>query len=359
MKITTYTETLHKRHPLTISRGTSSSSENLFVEVEYDGITGLGEMSPYGLGDEVQADAQGAIAAIDRWRPRLEPLAPWEMQPAEQVFHEMGGLRGAWTAIDLALYDWLGKYSKMPVYRLLGLDPARIAVTTITVGISSPELAAERAVTYVSEGAKRLKIKLGSPAGIEADQAMFEAVRAAVPPGLGLQVDANGGWSVSDAKKMLGWLAERYVEYVEQPLARGMEDALPELFHKRPLPIFADESCLVASDVPKLAGCVDGVNLKLMKAGGIREGLRLIHTVRAHSLKVMMGCMAETSLAIAGSIHLAPLADYLDLDSHLNLAPDPFDGLSYVEGRVIPSAEPGLGVRRSVPIEPTANGGVE
>jgi len=194
---------------------------------------------------------------------------------------------------------------------------------------------------------KALKIKLGSPEGLEADRAMFAVVREMTPPGVALRVDANGGWTVAGAQEMLRWLAERGVEYVEQPLPRGQEADLPTVHRNAPLPIFADESCRTAADVPKLADRVDGINLKLMKAGGIREGLRVIHTARAHGLTVMMGCMSESSLAIAASAHLSPFADYLDLDSHLNLLPDPFTGLTWADGRVLPDTTPGLGVRRT------------
>src|SRR5205085_512116 len=149
-----------------------------------------------------------------------------------------------------------------------------------------------------------------------------------------------------EARAMIRWLAERGVEYVEQPLAMGLESVLRELFTDSPIPIFADESCRVAADLPGLVGKVHGINLKLMKSGGIREGLRVIHAARACGLKVMMGCMSESSLAIAASAHLSPLADHLDLDSHLNLLPDPFAGAEYLGGRVVPNDLPGLGVRR-------------
>ena len=145
---------------------------------------------------------------------------------------------------------------------------------------------------------------------------------------------------------MLPWLAARGVEFVEQPLPRGQEADLPALFQDRPLPLYVDESVRIARDVPPLAHCVDGVNLKLMKCGGIREALRIIHTARACGLKVMIGCMSETSLAISAAAQLAPLADALDLDSHLNLNPDPFTGACYQDGRVVPNREPGLGVVR-------------
>jgi len=344
MQIRIQNLTLTKKHPLTISRGTSSFTEGLLIEVEHDGITGLGEMAPVNIGDGPET-AESARADFDRWIPSLEQLAPWAMQKVESALEDSGGGRAARAALDFALYDWLGKKAGLPVYALLGGDPARIQPTTLTVGINPPEVARERARELLECGALKLKIKLGNPEGIEADRAMFEAVRQVATPGIGLRVDANGGWTVDSARPMIAWLAQRGVEYVEQPLPLGQEADLPLLFHYSPIPIFADESCRTSADVPRLADRVHGINLKLMKAGGIREGLRVIHTARAHGLQVMMGCMSESSLAIAASVHLSPFADHLDLDSHLNLAPDPCCGLEWVDGRVLPGEGPGLGIR--------------
>jgi L-alanine-DL-glutamate epimerase-like enolase superfamily enzyme len=268
------------------------------------------------------------------------------MQRVEDRLDSIDGCGAARAALDMAMYDWVGKRAGVPVYALLGADPARIAPTSIKVGINPPEVVRERVPELLARlKPSELKIKLGSPDGAEADRAMFAVVRELTPACVGLRVDANGGWSVETAISMCAWLAERGVGYVEQPLPAGQEADLAAVRNVSPIPIFADESCRFASDIPKLARGVDGVNLKLMKAGGIREGLRLIHTARAHGLKVMMGCMSESSLAIAASVHLSPLADFLDLDSHLNLLPDPCCGLRWEEGRVLPPDAPGLGVR--------------
>ncbi len=337
---------LNKRYPLTISRGTSAGSDNLLVEVTHDGIMGRGEFAPYSLGDGGAENAASARADLEHWREELAEIAPWEMQRAESVL-DTGNSRAARAALEMALHDWMGRRIGLPVYQLLGGDLSRIVPTSVTIGINLPDVVRERVPELLERtGARSLKIKLGSPNGLEADQAMFSVVRESTPPGIALRVDANGGWSVEGARRMLRWLAERGVEYVEQPLPLGQEADLPAVHKDAPLPLFADESCRTAADVPLLAGCVDGVNLKLMKAGGIREGLRVIHAARAHGLKVMMGCMSESSLAIAASAHLSPFADYLDLDSHLNLLPDPFTGLRWTEGRVLPGDGPGLGVTR-------------
>ena len=334
-----------KRNPLTISRGTEARSENLCVTVSDEGFSGIGEFAPVGQAHPPET-AETAERQLTAFAKSLLPLAPWEMQRIESLADQAEMGRAAFFALEMALHDWAGKRVGMPVYRLLGSDPTRIVVTSVTIGILPPEEAADRARDWIARtGARALKIKLGSPAGIDADKAMFAAVQEATPPGIALRVDANGGWHTVEAvREMMRWLAARGVEYVEQPLAEGREDDLPAVFAGRPLPVFADESCRVPSDVPRLADRVDGVNLKLTKAGGIRAGLRLIHAARAHGLFVMMGCMSESSLSIAASVAVSPYADFLDLDSHLNLAPDPFAGLGWSEGRVLPSDALGLGI---------------
>lgn len=343
MQITTEPLPLTKRHPLRISRGTSAGSNNLVVTITHEGITGIGEFAPVGHADPPE-DAETATAQLTALASSLEPLGPWEVQRIEMLAEGIG--RAAFCALDAALHDWQGKRWGVPVWRLLGSDLARIVPTSITVGILPPDEARERVREYLARLApKSLKIKLGNPAGIDADREMFAAVREATPVEVALRVDANGGWqSVEEAREMMVWLAERGVEYVEQPLRHGREDELPALYANRPLPIYADESCRVPGDVPKLADRVDGVNLKLLKAGGIRAGLRLIHIARACGLGVMIGCFSEASLSIAAAVALSSYADHLDLDSHLNLAPDPFQGLEWQEGRVLPSDAPGLGI---------------
>jgi L-alanine-DL-glutamate epimerase-like enolase superfamily enzyme len=188
-----------------------------------------------------------------------------------------------------------------------------------------------------------LKIKLGSPEGIAADREMLLAIREEAPQAE-LSVDANGGWSLEDAVKMCNWLATQGIRHVEQPLALGREKELPMLYERSPLPIFVDESCCTSRDIPKLADCVHGINIKLMKSGGLTEAIRMVHTARACGLQVMLGCYSDSTLANTAASHLAPLADYLDLDSHLNLVDDPFTGATIQDGRLIPNDLPGLGV---------------
>lgn len=347
MKITVTRFQLVKRHALTISRGTSAGSENLLVAVTHEGITGQGEMAPTSGGAHAET-ADTAEQALTSWAPRCEALTPWDLQRIEEIWIDEPVHYAARAALDMALYDWQGQRAGVPLWRMLGLNRDRIVPTSVTVGINPPEVIRERVPeVLIRTGALALKVKLGSPDGIEADRAQFAAAQEAagrVRP-VSWRVDANGGWSVADARKMMRWLFERGVEFVEQPLLRGQEADLLALYQDRPLPIFADESVYTAADVPPLADRVDGVNLKLMKCGGIREALRIIHTARAHGLKLMIGCMSESSLAISASAQISPLVDSLDLDSHLNLLPDPFHGAEWHNGRVLPTDAPGLGIR--------------
>lgn len=349
VRMTTERIVLTKRHPLTISRGTSAGSTNVLLSVEYDGIVGIGEMAP----SEVTGDsAESAEAAVSGWTGPFESFAPTDFQKIEATLGPVPRNGSAVrAALDMACYDWLGKRADLPVWRLLGLDPSESVPTSLTVGINPLEIVRERVPEIlIRTGAKVLKIKLGQPAGIGADQDMFvavqEAARTVETPEPAWRVDANCGWSLSDAKVMIPWLADRGVTYVEQPLAEGDEESMLSLFRSSELPIFADESIHSAADVASLADRLHGVNLKLMKCGGISGALRIIHTARAHGLSVMIGCMGESSLAISAGSQIGSLCDHIDLDSHLNLMDDPFDGPFYIDGRVVPNDRPGLGVQR-------------
>ena len=338
MKIEYHTLYLKKRFPLRISRGEIPGGENLFVSVTEDGLTGWGEMAP--------GDTEGA-ATVAEGRAQLEAFCADGLDGAIHDIWARANAAGvgacALAALDMALWDLRAKQAAMPLYRFLGLA-RRGVVSSLTVGINPPEIVRDRVPLLLARGARALKIKLGSADGIDADKAMFAAVReAAAGSGAALRVDANGGWSQADARHMMDWLAARGVEYIEQPLVQGAEDQLPELFRTRALPIFVDESCRFSSDIPAFAQCVDGVNLKLMKCGGITEALRIVATARAHGLKTMIGCMGESSVSIAAGASLSALFDYIDLDSHLNLDPDPATGAPFEHGVTLPADQPGHG----------------
>ena len=351
--------TVHKRFPLAISRGTTAEAKNIWLRVEHEGIEGWGEASPpFSRGDEQSTEV--IWDALQRVKPLIEVFSPWQRQQIDQVLKEEQVPSAAWAALDVALHDWLGKRVGLPLWQLWGLDCSRIVPTSVTIGINSPEAARQRVRDWLQyTDVRALKVKLGSADGIEADQAMLMAVREEAPVQL-LYVDANGGWSLAEAIKMCNWLAGQGVKYVEQPLppenetnGRSLQELkarspLQELKARSPLPIFVDESCFTSYDIPQLAAHIDGINIKLMKAGGLTEFMRMIHMARVYGLQVMFGCYSDSVLSNTAAAHLSPLADYLDLDSHLNLVDDPFSGAVVHEGRLLPNNQPGLGVSRAV-----------
>ena len=332
---------LKKRFPLAISRGTYAGSENLFVGVSHEGYTGWGEMSP--------GASEGAASAEEGRRIIEDFLAvPLEPEDSVQSVYQRGRIEGvapcALAALEMALWDLLAKRAGLPLYRLLGLGRPTVP-TSVTIGINPPEVVRER-IPLLLDGTsiRSLKIKLGSPDGVDADRDMFQAVfEETRNRAVSLRVDANGGWSLDDARAMMKWLADRGVDYIEQPLPRGAEDQLPELFKNRALPVYVDESCRFAEDITAWADAVDGVNLKLMKCGGITEAIRIVAVCRAFNLHTMIGCMGESSMSISAGAAIGALFDHIDLDSHLNLAPDPCTGAELRDGVLMPPDKPGHG----------------
>jgi L-alanine-DL-glutamate epimerase-like enolase superfamily enzyme len=346
MEFTVQPFTVHKRFPLTISRGTTSQTTNLWLRLYYQGIEGWGEASPFSLLRGGGRTAAELAAEFEEIIPNLSQYTPFDRQLIAEVWREAQVSPSVAAALDTALHDWLGKWVKLPLWQLWGLSRSRSRPISVTVGINSPEGARERVRDWMQLVSPQiLKVKLGNPAGIEADKAMLLAIREEAPA-VELTVDANGGWSLGAALQMSHWLAGQGVTYVEQPLAVGDEGNLPQLYQQSPLPIFVDESCQRSQDIPRLAGCVHGLNIKLMKAGGLTEARRMVEVGRACGLQIMYGCYSDSSLANTALSHLAPLADYLDLDSHLNLTDDPFEGARLENGRLLPNYSPGLGVTR-------------
>ncbi len=340
MKVSFEIRYLKKRFPLRISRGVRDGQSNLFVSVTDGTYTGWGETSPGET--EGAATAEAAQQQLEEFLGHYSNLdSPFQMHDAAL---EAGVGPCALAALDIALWDLKAKQAKMPLYRVLGF-PKPVHPTSVTLGIMSPEEATERLPLLLeNEQLSTLKVKLGSPEGIAADKAMYEAVLAYhknYP--ISIRVDANGGWDLEDAQKMMQWLSQRHCEYIEQPLKEGQEAELPYLFKNRVLPIFVDESCRLASDIPKWAHAVDGVNMKLMKCGGITGALRIISTAYGHGLKTMIGCMGETSISIAAGAAVSGMLDHIDLDSHLNLNPDPCEGAPLVNGITMPMEVPGHG----------------
>jgi L-alanine-DL-glutamate epimerase-like enolase superfamily enzyme len=344
MQINIQTFTVHKQVPLTISRGTSSDSTNIWLRLEHDGIEGWGEASPFSVGGAPQTTEE-LVSQLQALAPKLAHLSPFDRQAIDRLLQDFPLLSAAHTALDLALHDWLGKRVGLPLWKLWGLDRQQIVPTSVTIGISTPEAAQQRMLRWLEQTTvKAVKVKLGSQEGIAADQAMLKAVQTVAPPAAKFSVDANGGWSLEDAITMSHWLAEQGITYIEQPLPRGQEADLPVLYRQSPLPLFVDESCFTSQDIPLLADRVHGINIKLMKSGGLTEALRMIHTAKACGLQIMFGCYSDTTLSNTAAAHLAPFADHLDLDSHLNLRDDPFIGASIQDGCLIPTDRSGIGV---------------
>ena len=351
MQIKVQLFTVHKRFALTISRGTTAATTNVLVKIDHDGIEGWGEASPFSIGGQPQT-TEVIARSLQRIAPLLKAISPLERQRIDYLMQQAGLPTAARAALDVALHDWMGRRTLLPLWQMWGLERERIGPTSVTIGIMPPADAKQRVLDWLGrgtvampwQGVQALKVKLGSPSGMAADQAMFLAVREAAPPRLQLSVDANGGWSLATAIEMSHWLAEQGVTYLEQPLPKGQEGDLLPLYQQSPLPIFVDESCFTSGDIAPLADRVHGINIKLMKAGGLSEALRMIHTAKALGLKVMFGCYSDSALLNTAFSHLSPLADYLDLDSHLNLIDDPFVGAAFQNGRVVPTELPGLGV---------------
>jgi L-Ala-D/L-Glu epimerase len=333
MELTVKTFTVRKKFALKISRGTTAQTTNLWLRIREDDIEGWGEASPFSISGAENTDTSQLVVELQELIPRLESFHPLQRQEiAETLNNKMQVSSSLQAAIDMALHDWLGKKAGLPLWQLWGLNCNRIAPISVTVGINTPEKAIARVRDWQQTiDAKILKLKLGSPEGIEADKAMLKAIRAEYPQ-IRLTVDANGGWRFNDAVYMSHWLAERGVEYIEQPLPVTENSKLAALSNNSPLPIFVDESCFTSADIPQLAGSVAGVNL------------RAINIAKACNLKIMFGCYSDSSLANTAMSHLAPLADYLDLDSHLNLIDDPFRGAIIKAGRLLPNNLAGLGV---------------
>jgi len=340
MKIDFFKVILNKRFPLEISRGVRSNSENLFVRIEENGIVGWGESAP--------GESEGA-SSVDEVKSLLDSFVKTGIKgnTISSLYdrsREMGIAPCAYVAIDTALWDLKAKKAGLPLYNLLGF-PKPFVPTSVTLGINSPEVIKER-IPIIMEGKsiKSLKIKLGSPKGIEADMEMFEQVLESTKNfKVSLRVDANGGWNVTDAIKMMKWLSKNDVDYVEQPLEEGKEADLKYLFKNRALPIYVDESCRFSDDIFSYYNYVDGVNMKLMKCGGITEALRIIDTAKSLKLKTMIGCMSESSVAIAAAASISGVINHIDLDSHYNLNPDPSEGVEMIDGITTPKYIPGHG----------------
>jgi muconate cycloisomerase len=336
---------LKKKFPLQISRGIHSESQNVFIELIEDGITAWGESAP-GKTEGASSAIQVEESLVKLIEEGIEGLSIYDVY---QKGKELKTPPCALAALDIALWDLKAKKANLQLNDLLGI-PKPSTPTSITVGINPPEVVKKRVELILkNKQVRALKIKLGSPNGIDYDKEIYSQVLESTKSSkISIRVDANGGWTLDDAKEMIKWLSERNAEYIEQPLAEGNEDQLKFLFKGRSLPIFVDESCRFSEDVPRLANFVDGVNLKLMKCGGITEALRILNTARSFGLKTMIGCMSESSVSISAGASLTGIIDYVDLDSHYNLSPDPSSGALMINGVTMTNNGDGHGANLNI-----------
>jgi L-alanine-DL-glutamate epimerase-like enolase superfamily enzyme len=321
--------------PFRISRSVQYTANNVLVELQHEGQVGYGEAAPSAYYGDTRETVLTCLAAI-AGNIGDDPFLIEEIM--NHIDHLIGHNPSAKAAVDMALYDLVGKLLGVPVYKLLGLNPDRTPQTSFTIGIDTPENMAKKAL--LATDYPMLKIKVGTPHDLDNLKAIREVSSATI------RVDANTGWTPKQAIQMITAMAPYHIEFVEQPIPAGDLEGLRLIRENVPVPILADESCVTAQDIPRLAGCVDGVNLKLMKSRGLTSVLKMIHVARAHNLRVMIGCMIESSLAITAAAHLTPLVDYADLDGHLLIDDDPFEGVKVVQGKLVLPDAPGLGVRK-------------
>ena len=322
-------------HVFTVASYSRTTTPDVQVEISYEGVTGYGEasMPPY-LGQSV-ASVTAFLEKVDLSQfddPfRLEDILAYVDSLSE-------GDSAAKAAIDIALHDLVGKLMGQPWYRIWGLDPAKAPSTTFTIGIDTPEVVREKTLEAVGKF-NILKVKVG----LDTDEEMIRTIREVT--GVPLAVDANQGWKDrSRALDEIFWLKEQGVVMVEQPMAKERIDDNAWLTEHSPLPIFADEAIQRLKDVPAMKGVYSGINIKLMKCTGMREGWKMANMARALGMKVMVGCMTETSCAVSAAAQFSPYVDFADLDGNLLIANDRFDGVKVTDGRLTLPDRPGIGI---------------
>ena len=326
---------LQLQHTFTVASYSRTTTPDVQVEIEYDGYVGYGEasMPPY-LGHTVES-----VCAFLK-KVNLEQFSdPFQL---EDILAYVDGLSEgdapAKAAVDIALHDLVGKLIGQPWWRLWGLDAAKAPSTTFTIGIDTPEVVREKTLEC-ADRFNILKVKVG----LDSDEEMIRTIRTVT--NLPLAVDANQGWT--DRQKALDeifWLKEQGVVMVEQPMAIDRLDDIAWITEHSPLPIFADESIQRLRDIPAIKGAFNGINIKLMKCTGMREAWKMLNYGRAEGMRVMIGCMTETSCACTAAAQLSPAVDFADLDGNLLISNDRFEGMTVRDGRMVLPDRPGLGL---------------
>ena len=326
---------LSLKHPFTISRGTITSQHTLIVELRQDGVSGYGEATVSAYYDAAMADMKQRFTA-------MEPvLAGHSFSDTDSFWNLCAGrlidAPFVLSALDCAAHDLWGRLEGAPVHRLWGLDPNDAVVSSFTIGIAG----VDEMIAKLAEmpGWPVYKIKLGTECDIETITALRARTEAV------FRVDANCGWAPTEAAGLSAEMARQDVEFIEQPLPPEAREAQAQLYQDSALPLIADESCARQEDVSPCADHFHGINIKLCKCGGLTPARRMIANARDHGLKVMVGCMVESSVGISAAAQLAPLLDYADLDGAVLLAKDAADGVQLRQGKLIFPDEPGLGIR--------------
>lgn len=326
---------LNLQHTWTTTMSSSQYRDVLYVAYSRDGITGHGEGAPI---VRYKEDAVSARKAAESVRDLLLSANPMQFTKVmNQVF---GRVQGEWAgkaAMDIALMDWVGQKLGIPLYSYFGLDAKDTPLTTFSIGIDTPEITKQK--TREAAAYPILKVKVG----LDTDEPTIEAVRSVTKKPL--RVDANEGWkSKEEAVRKINWLEKQGVEFVEQPLPAAMIEETRWVRSHVHIPIIADEACEHPTDIPKLFGAYDGINVKLDKCGGMLEAYRMIAIAKALGMKTMLGCMISSSVSVTAAAHLSPLVDYADLDGNLLIANDPFHGVRVEKGKLILPSRPGLGL---------------
>ncbi len=326
---------LKLKHTFTISRSSRDTVPVIIVRFEKDGIAAFGEASPNARYGETTETVEGFLRKISH-----EKLSdPFQLEKINDYLDSIAPDNpSAKCAIDIAMHDWLCKKFRIPLYKFFGADKNRAPISTFTIGIDTPD----GIVQKVREASNYtvLKIKVGLPN----DEEIIKAVRSVTDKPL--RVDANEGWkSKEDALEKINWLATQNVEFIEQPMPSAQIDDVRWLRERVKMPIIADEA-LSIYDISELSAAYDGINIKLQKNGGLLKSRKLISEARAHKMKIMLGCMIESSVGITAAAHLSPLVDWNDLDGNVLISNDPFTGVINESGKLILNDEPGLGVKQ-------------
>ena len=326
---------LQLRHTFTLANSSRKNTPDMLIQIEYDGLVGYGEasMPPY-LGESVES-ATRFLSALDL----SQFTDPFQMDDILQyVDSVMPGNTAAKASVDIALHDLVGKIMQKPWYKIWGFNPANTPNTSFTIGIDTPEVVRQK----VAEASpyKILKVKLGHGT----DKEMIETIRSVT--NVPLCVDVNQGWTDRvKALENIHWLRENGVVFVEQPMPKTAIDDMAWLTQNSPLPTIADESLQRLPDVMKAHGVYSGTNIKLMKCTGMREAHQMVNLAKSLNMKVMIGCMTETSCAVSAAAQLAPKADWADLDGNLLITNNPFSGMQIIDGKVTLNDEPGIGIK--------------